>query len=527
MIGELRLAANMNEQSSWEPLSTSTPPERPVGQVRGTRDWLANEASALFALERALLDRFALAGYEPIRTPILEYSELHERKSGAGIVAKLYEVAGGAQNRLCLRPELTASIVRAYTDARVKPTLPWRVSMSGPVFRVEAEPKLGHYREFQQVGVELLGASGAEADGEVIGLADLALREIGIDDATLRVGHVGLILEMLRRSGLPIAAQTALIEMLSEAATEGQGVRALEHGLERLDHWLTSSSPDDAPAPIAGTDDGSADRLFRTLVPSVTGRRSGHEILGRLRRKWDLGHSLHGVLASLHAQIHELADLRGPYDSVLDRLECDYRDVAPASVGALRDLRAAIAGHGLAPNRVELDLGFGRGIGFYTQMIFELAIPTADGPVEVCGGGRYDGLARVLGSERDGRGVGFAFGLERLYHVLQARGHDATRRERSGVLIVTTGTQLSAECAAVSVRLRRRGVRAVLESSRSGVDALARARELNLAHLVVPLGLVQGQRRYRVVPVDGGSDRELTEDRLDEFARDAAEELRR
>ena len=65
-------------------------------------------------------------------------------------------------------------------------------------------------------------------------------------------------------------------------------------------------------------------------------------------------------------------------------------------------------------SRVELDLGFGRGIGFYTQMIFELVVATPAGPVEVCGGGRYDGLARVLGSDRDDRGVGFAFGLERL-----------------------------------------------------------------------------------------------------------------
>ena len=47
-------------------------------------------------------------------------------------------------------------------------------------------------------------------------------------------------------------------------------------------------------------------------------------------------------------------------------------------------------------------------------MIFELVVATPGGPVEVCGGGRYDGLARVLGSDRDDHGVGFAFGLERL-----------------------------------------------------------------------------------------------------------------
>ncbi len=82
----------------------------------------------------------------------------------------------------------------------------------------------------------------------------------------------------------------------------------------------------------------------------------------------------------------------------------------------------SLAQHGVESSRVELDLGFGRGIGFYTQMIFELVVATPGGPVEVCGGGRYDGLARVLGSDRDDRGVGFAFGLERLAETRAASG---------------------------------------------------------------------------------------------------------
>ena len=88
--------------------------ERPVGLVRGTRDWLPADCARLAALERQLLDGFARAGYEPIRTPILEFTELHERKSGAGIVSKLFELAAGGPAGICLRPELTASIVRAY-----------------------------------------------------------------------------------------------------------------------------------------------------------------------------------------------------------------------------------------------------------------------------------------------------------------------------------------------------------------------------------------------------------------------------
>ena len=132
---------------------------------------------------------------------------------------------GGAGEPALPAPELTASIVRAYTAAEEPPSLPWRVSMSGTVFRHEPNPRDHHLREFQQVGVELLGAGGPLADAEVIALADAALRDTGIADATVRVGHVGLILEMLDRSGLPPARASALVEMLSEAAAEGRNVR--------------------------------------------------------------------------------------------------------------------------------------------------------------------------------------------------------------------------------------------------------------------------------------------------------------
>jgi len=98
--------------------------ERPVGRVRGTRDWLPGDFARVAALERLLLDQFRRAGYEPMRTPILEFAELHERKSGAGIVARLFEITGGGPAEICLRPELTASIVRAYAEAAECPPCP-------------------------------------------------------------------------------------------------------------------------------------------------------------------------------------------------------------------------------------------------------------------------------------------------------------------------------------------------------------------------------------------------------------------
>jgi histidyl-tRNA synthetase len=392
--------------------------ERPVGLVRGTRDYLPADCARIAALERKLLDECARAGYEPVRTPILEFTELHERKSGAGIVSKLFELAAGGPAGICLRPELTASIVRAFAEAPACPALPWRVSSSGPVFRYESDPGASRLREFTQVGVELIGAGGPQADAEVIALADRCLAAAGVARAMIRIGHVGLILEILGHTGLPAAATRALVEMISAAAAEGKGIQALDAALERLSDWLKSGDEVEAIVPAVNqADDTGVDRLFRHLVPDVTGRRSGHEIIHRLRRKWDLDHSLSQILGRVRQQVQSLGELRGPAPAVLERLARTVARHAPQSISGLGDLVTQLGERGVEPERLELDLGFGRGIGFYTQMIFELAVPTSGLPLEVSGGGRYDGLARVLGSQRDDRGVGFAIGLERLAEV--------------------------------------------------------------------------------------------------------------
>ncbi len=412
-------------QPQKQELAAKTYREAPISSVRGTRDWMPDDFARLASLERGLLDHFAQAGFQAIRTPILEVTELHQRKSGAGIVSKLYELASnGHPHRLCLRPELTAGVVRAYTDAPEPPPIPWRVCLSGSVFRFERDPKPGRYREFTQVGVELLGAPGPAADAEVIALADRALIASGVTDATIRIGHVGLILELFERSGLPTAAVATLVEGLSEAAAEGHSVRALESALDQLSTWLRGPAEQEAeqvlPA-IEQADDTGVDRLFRHLVPDVTGRRTGHEIIHRLRRKWNLGHSLLGALERVRGQIHALADLRGPADQMLDRLAQDFQSLAPQSVEELNALFGHLEELGVDRSRTILDLGFGHGIGFYSQVIFDFSVSTPEGPIGICHGGRYDGLARVLGSDRDPHGVGFAFGLERLYHCLEAR----------------------------------------------------------------------------------------------------------
>lgn len=456
--------------------------ESPIRPARGTRDWLPDDFEALAQLEAALLERFGRAGYRALRTPILEPAELHERKSGAGIVSRLYGVVNGHAGALCLRPELTAGIVRAYAEAPEPPVLPWRVAAAGPGFRHEQDPDPRLAREFTQVGVERIGDSGPAADAELIWLADWACRETTRIEPTIRIGHVGLILEVLERSGLPPVARAALVEVLSEAASRGQDVRALGASLEQLAGWLRSGGGAEEVLPAVPADDRGVDRLFRQLVPDVTGRRSGHEIIGRLRRKWDLSHSLQAVLDRVRDHINELADLRGPAPTILERLEIWYSSLAPESVAGIRSLIDLLGHHGVPADRIELDLGFGRGIGFYSRMIFELAAEANGQPVVVCGGGRYDGLARVLGSDRDDRGAGFAFGLERLL----AAGPPAPHRGLVGTdLVVPSSPALLAEAIGLANRLRSQGGTVELESSRTPDEAAALAQVRGIGRVIV------------------------------------------
>ncbi len=438
--------------------------ESRVALVKGTADLLPESFARLERLESLLLDRFARAGYQPVRVPVLENRTLHERKSGARIVANLYQVAGALSEDVCLRPEVTAGIVRAFNDAPDPQTLPWRVSYAGPVFRLQPTGP-GVLREFQQVGVERIDDRGDGGDAEAIWLADWSLAEAGIADATIRIGHAGLIRDLLKWSGLPLGVQVALVEVLGEAAqgggeatSEDRILSAMESHLESLAAWLGAGKADeeaDVPA-----DDAGVDRLFRTLYPEVIGRRSGRDVIGRIRRKWDLGHGLSGVLSKLRDRVRELANLRGPALDVLDRLG-RFEDVVPAMSRELRTLVDSLRAYGIDPARVELDLGFGRGIGFYSQMMFVLLADTPGGPLEVCGGGRYDGLARALGSTGDLGGVGFAFGLERLREILDARGHDlkADAPQERTLLVAN-----SPEAYGLAAWLRSRGQTVVVES---------------------------------------------------------------
>src|SRR5438105_11301385 len=165
-----------------------------IQRVRGTTDVLPPDDARLRRLEARLRGGFEQFGYEGIQTPILEPLELFLRKSGDEIVARMYAFSHW-NRRLCLRPELTASVMRAFVDELQGRSLPLRLHYAGPMFRYE-RPSRGRSRQFSVVGLELLGAAGPVADAEVLHLACAGLEAVGVTRYRLVVGHLGATLQL-------------------------------------------------------------------------------------------------------------------------------------------------------------------------------------------------------------------------------------------------------------------------------------------------------------------------------------------
>jgi histidyl-tRNA synthetase len=126
----------------------------------------------------------ALYGFAEISTPIFEFTEVFARPIGehTDIVSKeMYTFTDRGGEEVTLRPENTAGVVRAVLSNGLTQSTPLKFFYSGPMFRYE-RPQKGRFRQFHQIGVELLGVATPQADIEVIALGQRILKELGIAD---------------------------------------------------------------------------------------------------------------------------------------------------------------------------------------------------------------------------------------------------------------------------------------------------------------------------------------------------------
>jgi histidyl-tRNA synthetase len=375
------------------------------------RDLLPAETATWTRLRRVAAELCDQRGYAELVTPIVEHTEVfaHGVGEATDIVEKeMYTFKDRGGRSLTLRPEATASAVRAYFEGGLNQgPQPARLWYEGPMFRYD-RPQKGRYRSFRQFGVEAIGDNTPELDVEVIELSSEWLRQCGVDDFTLEVNSIG---DATCRPAYRQALQDYYRPHLAELCEDDRR-RFETNPLRLLDCKKPNCLPFQAGAP-------------RTIDHLCEACAEHH------RR----------VLAALGA------------------LGIPYR----------RNDRLV------------------RGLDYYTRTAFEYWDPGIGGQQNALGGGgRYDGLAAVLGFPST-PGVGFAMGEDRVVLALQERRRTETAPPPQ-VSVIPAAAESEAAAMRLAARLRGQGLRVVVQFGRKSIKAQMRQAQKIGALVVLILG---------------------------------------
>ncbi|UXR99877.1 histidine--tRNA ligase [Staphylococcus epidermidis] len=166
-----------------------------IKMPRGTQDILPQDSAKWRYIENRLHTLMELYNYKEIRTPIFESTELFARGVGdsTDIVQKeMYTFKDKGDRSLTLRPEGTAAVVRSYIEHKMQgdPNQPIKLYYNGPMFRYERKQK-GRYRQFNQFGVEAIGAENPSIDAEILAMVMHIYESFGLKHLKLVINSIG------------------------------------------------------------------------------------------------------------------------------------------------------------------------------------------------------------------------------------------------------------------------------------------------------------------------------------------------
>ena len=340
-----------------------------VQRPRGTRDFTPAVMNRRLAFENLLETKALSHGFKRVQTPIFESLDLFTAKSGPGVVKQLYAFQDKSDRALTLRPELTAPVMRMISEEMRSSPKPLRLSYFGQCFRYE-ESKKGRYREFYQYGAELIGAHGPLAEAEVVALAIDMLDACGLQDYEVRIGHVGVLRDILTGLGL---------------SQEGEPEAPVASAMRLLDK---------------GDWDGLSE-LFTTQ----------------------------GIDSTATQSLKNLSELDGGIET-LDSARKILSEMG-TSLGSLDELSSLLTAlDSLAPTppSLKVNLCVARGLDYYTGMVFEVNVAELGGEGQVLGGGSYK-LLHLFGLEDLDPSCGFGLGFDRVLLALEAQAERAGRSE--------------------------------------------------------------------------------------------------
>jgi histidyl-tRNA synthetase len=415
-----------------------------IHSVKGTRDILPPSSGIWNQVETAARRIFRRFHYQEIRTPILEETALFARSVGeeTDIVGKeMYTFEDRDGHSLTLRPENTASVIRAYIEHRLdqQPGLQ-KLYYIGPMFRRE-RPQKGRYRQFYQIGAEAIGSDSPAIDAEVIEMVVVILRALGIEGFELLINSVGSkesrqrFNEVLRQQLKEVAPR-----MCSDCRR-----RAETNPLRVLDCKVPEDQPiiDALPSILDYLDEADREHFLR---------------------------------------VRELLDDRGIRYTVRPRLV--------------------------------------RGLDYYARTTFEITHGALGAQNAILGGGRYDGLAELLGSKTPAPGIGFSIGEDRL--VMTVEEHQVLSAPPLDVFIAPMGDTAMRHCAVLAGEIRNLDLSVEVGTDRKLKRLLEVANKLSARYALIVGDNEIVTQSYNLKNMDTGGQETLSRPQLLERFRELA-----
>lgn len=327
-----------------------------------------------------VLDRW---GYREIATPTFEHLELFTIKSGASVIEEIYSFTDKGGRALALRPELTAPVMRMYVSEMQNMPKPQRLWYFGNCFRYE-RPQRGRFREFWQMGTEIIGGGKPDSEAEAIALADEMLRSVGVT-GDIHVGYLGLIRSILGKIDaqhrpevmrmIDKKERSALAALLDEIGQSHLGL------LELID--LKGKAALDKAVEIVGEMRTAPNELthVQTAVEYAAAAAAAPGAIGR-------GSARQGRAVGSELNLEQ-------FQEMVDLLE---------AFGV----------------KFTIDFEIVRGLEYYSGTVFEIYAQGLGAQRQICGGGTYE-LASLFGG-KETSSTGFGLGFDRIMEIVQMKG---------------------------------------------------------------------------------------------------------
>ena len=341
---------------------------------RGMDDLLPREVALKRRIEDVIREVFKLYGYLEVETPTVEYYELFALKSGEEIRERMFDFIDKGGRRVVLRPEVTASIARLVATKLKAMAPPLRLGYIADCYRYD-EPQWGRRRRFWQGGFELIGSKDPLADAEILEVSYEVFNRIGLRDHYFRVGHVGILREILRSYHVDESVQDRILTLLDRKMVVEAFNLMKENGVD---------------------EDGV--QVIRELM------------------------KLEGM--DLKRILVDASNLLSPWKEACRDLEnlCEIIDLAR---------------EGGVESRIVVSLGLARGLEYYTGFIFEQSVP--DIKIALNGGGRYDNLIELFGGKPTpavGCAIGITRIMQ---YILEKKAEETPTPSRPRILLADVG----------------------------------------------------------------------------------------